>query len=163
MSIRICTYICVGNLWHQQIHDNNDQSKSLKLPEEYSKSNTREIHDKLNPVFPYNISRQNIPGWCIIADTLIFTYQIPLTHWGRVTHICVSELTIIGPDNGLSPSRCQAIIWIHAGIMVIWPLQANFSEILIEIRTFSFKKNVCESVVCEMAPFCLSHNVLKIF
>ena len=28
-----------------------------------------------------------------------------LTHWGRVTHICVSKLTIIGSDNGLSPCR----------------------------------------------------------
>ena len=27
------------------------------------------------------------------------------THWGRVTHICVSELTIIGSVNGLSPGR----------------------------------------------------------
>ena len=34
----------------------------------------------------------------------------PLTHWGRVTHICVSKLTIIGSDNGLSPDRRQAII-----------------------------------------------------
>ena len=33
-----------------------------------------------------------------------------LTHWGRVTHICVSKLTIIGSDNGLSPDRRQAII-----------------------------------------------------
>ena len=33
-----------------------------------------------------------------------------LTHWGWVTHICVSNLTIIGSDNGLSPGRCQAII-----------------------------------------------------
>ena len=24
-----------------------------------------------------------------------------LTHWGRVTHICISKLTIIGSDNGL--------------------------------------------------------------
>ena len=28
---------------------------------------------------------------------------------GRVTHICVSKLTIIGSDNGLSPGRRQAI------------------------------------------------------
>ena len=35
---------------------------------------------------------------------------IGLTHWGRVTHICVSNLTIIGSDNGLSPERRQAII-----------------------------------------------------
>ena len=32
-----------------------------------------------------------------------------LTHWGRVTHICVGNLTIIGSDNGLSPGRRQAI------------------------------------------------------
>ena len=33
-----------------------------------------------------------------------------LTHWGQVTHICVSKLTIIGSDNGLSPGRRLAII-----------------------------------------------------
>ena len=42
-----------------------------------------------------------------------------LTHWGRVTHICVSKLTIIGSDNGLSPGRRQAIIWTNAGILLI--------------------------------------------
>ena len=26
-----------------------------------------------------------------------------LTHWGRVTHICVNKLTIIGSENGLAP------------------------------------------------------------
>ena len=26
-----------------------------------------------------------------------------LTHWGRVTHICVGKLAIIGWDNGLAP------------------------------------------------------------
>ena len=33
-----------------------------------------------------------------------------LTHWGRVTHICVSKLSILGSDNGLSPGQRQAII-----------------------------------------------------
>ena len=33
-----------------------------------------------------------------------------LNHRGRVMHICISRLTIIGPDNGLSPGRRQAII-----------------------------------------------------
>ena len=63
-----------------------------------------------------------------------------LTHWGRVTHICVGKLTIIGSDNGLSPGWCQAIIWTNAGILLIRPLGTNFSEILIGIQTFSFKK-----------------------
>ena len=59
-----------------------------------------------------------------------------LTHWGRVTHICVSKQTIIGSDNGLSPGGRQAIIWTDAGILLIWPLGTNFSEILIEIHAF---------------------------
>ena len=58
----------------------------------------------------------------------------------RVTHICVGKLTIIGSDNGLSPGRHQAIIWTNAEILLIRPLGTNFSEILIEIYAFSFKK-----------------------
>ena len=63
-----------------------------------------------------------------------------LTHWGRVTHICVSKLTIIGSDNGLSPDRRQAIIWTNAGIMLIRNLGTYLSEILGKIHSFSFKK-----------------------
>ena len=66
--------------------------------------------------------------------------HIWITHWGRVTHICVGNLTIIGPDNGLSPGRRQVIIWTSAGILLIGPCRTNFSEILIGIHTFSFKK-----------------------
>ena len=63
-----------------------------------------------------------------------------LSHWGRVTHICVSKQTIIVSDNGLSPSRRQTIIWTNAGILLIGPLAINFSEISIEIQIFSSKK-----------------------
>ena len=67
-------------------------------------------------------------------------HQFLLTHWGRVTHICVGKLTIIGSNNGLSPNRRQAIIWTNAGILLMGPLGTNFNENLIEIHTFSFKK-----------------------
>ena len=67
-----------------------------------------------------------------------------------MTHICVGNLAIIGSDNGVSPGRRQAIFWTNAGILLIGLLETNFSEILAEIITFSFKKNVFESVVCEM-------------
>ena len=63
-----------------------------------------------------------------------------LTHWGRVMHICVSKLTIIGSDNGLSPGRRQAIIWTNAGILLIGPLGTNFNDISIKIHIFSFNK-----------------------
>ena len=74
-----------------------------------------------------------------------------LTHWGRVTHICVGNLTIIGPDNSLSPGRRQPIIWTNAGILLSGPWGTNFSEILIGIQTFALKKNAFENGVCEMA------------
>ena len=59
-------------------------------------------------------------------------YQISwiLTHWGQVTHICFSKLTIFGSDNGLLPGRRQAIIWTNAGILAIRTLGTNFGEIL---------------------------------
>ena len=83
-----------------------------------------------------------------------------LTHWGRVTHICLSKLTIIDSDNGLSPERRQAIIWTNAGILLIGPLWTNFSEILIQILTFSFKKMRLKVSFAKWRPFCLGLNVL---
>ena len=77
-----------------------------------------------------------------------------------MTHICVGKLTIIGPDNGLSPERRQAIIWTNAGILLIGPLGTNFSEILIEILTFSFKKMRMKVSSAKRRPFCLGLNVL---
>ena len=86
---------------------------------------------------------------------------VMLTHWGRVTHICVGNLTIIGSDNGLSPGRRQAIIWTNAVILSIGPLGTNFSEILIKIITFSFKKMRSKVSSGKRRPSCLGLNVLK--
>ena len=63
-----------------------------------------------------------------------------LNHWGRVTHIGVSELITIGSDNGLSPGRRQAIIWTNDGVLLIRTLGTNFSEILSKIHSFSLQK-----------------------
>ena len=84
-----------------------------------------------------------------------------LTHSGGVMHICVSQQTIIGSENGLSPGRCQAIIWTYAGILLIGTLGTNFSEILIEVRIFSFKKMGLKVSSAERQPSCLGLNVLK--
>ena len=83
-----------------------------------------------------------------------------LTHWGRVTHICVGKLTNIGSDNGLSPGRRQAIIWTNAGISLIGPLRTNLNEILIGIQTFSFKKMHLKMSSAKWRPFCLGLNEL---
>ena len=119
----------------------------------------------LTPVIfmiPYGITR---PNWvninaihpAYLADPL----WCHLTHWGRVTHICVGNLTIICSDNGLLPGRRQAIIWTNAGILLIRPWGTNFSEILIEIHAFSFKKMHLKLSSAKWHPFCLDLNVLS--
>ena len=88
--------------------------------------------------------------------------QQELTHWGRVTHICDGKLTNIGSCYGLSPGRRQAIIWTNAGITLIGPLGTNFSEILIGIQTFSFKKMYLKVSSAKWRPFYLGLNELTV-
>ena len=85
-----------------------------------------------------------------------------LTDWGWVTHICVSKLTIISSDNGLSPTWRQAIIWTNAGILLIGPLGANLSEILIAIYTFRFKKMHFKMSSGKWRPLCFDLSVLNV-
>ena len=90
---------------------------------------------------------------------------LQLTHWGWVTHIhdiYISNLAIVDSVNGLWPNQCQAIFWTNAGMLSIWPLGTNFSEILIEILTFSFKKIHLKVSSAKWRPFCLGLSVLKI-
>ena len=101
--------------------------------------------------------------WCfyiMLPPILTLGCANMLIHCGRVTHICVSNLTIIGSDNGLSPSRRQAIIWTNAGKILIRLLGTNFSEILIKILTFPFTKMRLKVSSAKRRPFCLGLNVL---
>ena len=59
----------------------------------------------------------------------------------------------IGSDNSLSPGRRQAIIWTNAGILLIGPWGTNFSENLIDIHTFSFKKIHLKMSSAKWRPF----------
>ena len=67
-----------------------------------------------------------------------------LTHYGRVTHICVCKLTII---------------WSNAGILLIGSLGTNFSETSIAVQTFSFKKMHLKMSSAKWRPLCLGLNV----
>ena len=78
-----------------------------------------------------------------------------LTHWSRVTHICVGKLTTIGADNGLSPGRRQAMVWTNAEILLMGPLGTNFIEILIGIHPFSFKKLHLKMSSAKWRLFCI--------
>ena len=78
---------------------------------------------------------------------------VKLTHWSRVTHICVGKLTIAGSAPSHYLNQCWNI--------VNWTLGTNFSEILIEINTFSFKKMHLKISSRRWRPFCLGLNVLN--
>ena len=76
-------------------------------------------------------------------------------------YICVNRLTIIGPDNGLSPGRRQAIIWTNDGILSIRTVATNFDKILSEIHTFSFKKMHLKMSSAKWRHVCFGPIVFK--
>ena len=115
------------------------------------------VNDDLNKVFdrvmPFNMTLGDISkshwnykvnAWVVITFIVddgmhyffrsVFKYyleneqSITLAHWSRVVYICVSNINTIGSNNGLSPDRCQAVIWSHAGIFLIGPLGTQFNE-----------------------------------
>ena len=100
-------------------------------------------------------------NYTVYIQFLVFHQEMVLTHWGRVTHKYIGNLTIIGSDIGLWPGRCQAIIWTNDGILLIGPFETNFSETLIKIHAFSFKKTHLKMAE-KCWPFWLRINVLNI-
>ena len=103
--------------------------------------------------------------WCVVFGHYVIrmgitNYAANMTHWDRVTYICVSKLISIDTDNGLSLGWHQAIIWANVGILLTGPLGTNFNEILIEIRTFSLKEIHLKMSSGKWLPSCLGLNVL---
>ena len=94
--------------------------------------------------------------WRLVGEA-----NLGFTHWGRVSYIYVIKLNIIGSDNGLSDGRRQAIIWTNAGILLIWLLGTNFSEMLVGIPKFSFKKMHFKTTSAKRQPIFLGLNMLK--
>ena len=78
--------------------------------------------------------------------------------WHRKASV---SYAIIGSENGLAPTRRQAIIWFNAGILLIGSSGTNLSENSIEIHQFSFKKMHLKMPSVKWRPFCVSLNVLR--
>ena len=102
-----------------------------------------------------------VVAWCCQTNNMPLPRPMlpkSLTSYGIYASV---NKAIIGSDNGLLPGQCQAIIWTNAGIMLIWPLQTNFSEMLIEIQIFSLKK-IHLKMLWKRRPSCLCLNVLRV-
>ena len=147
----------------QEVFNKNNNKLSLIITQEPNGPDLCINHNIMDSIESSNYQIHTlafIRCSCSIFREMFGWPVIDLTHWGRVTHICVGNLTIIGPDNGLSPGRRQAIIWTNAGILLIGPWGTNFSEILIGIQAFSFKKMHLKMSSAKWRPFCLGLNVL---
>ena len=90
---------------------------------------------------------------------LFMFVSFTLTHWDQEKHKCICKKDIIVSDNGLSPVRSQAIIWTSAGLLPIWSLGINSSEIWIKTQQFSFKKLWVNMSTAKCRPYCLGLNV----
>ena len=75
--------------------------------------------------------------------------------------ICIGKLTIIGSNKDLSPGQHQAIMGTNVRILLTEPLGINFSEILVRIQTFSFKKMHLKMSSGKWRPSCLGLDVLR--
>ena len=76
-----------------------------------------------------------------------------------VSTVAADALVLL--PQAISIHQHQAIIWTNDGILLIQTWGTNFSEILSEIHTFSFKKMHLKMSCGIRRPFCLSLNVLK--
>ena len=81
----------------------------------------------------------------------------------RRSDACVGKLTIIDSDNGLSAWTAPSHYLNQCWNIVNWPLGTNFSEILIGIHTFSFKKMYLKMSSAKRGPFCFGFNMLTMW
>ena len=100
-----------------------------------------------------NISRNTKPTGMLFPET----YELIEAEWCIYASV---NYIIISSDNGLLPGRHQAITWTNVGMLLIGLLATNFSEMIIEIHTFSFKKIHLKMSSGKWRPFCLGLNVL---
>ena len=106
------------------------------------------------------ISNTIVPSECHVTPFMISQHwfrsclddvrQHYFTHWGHATHICVNKQTIICSDNALS----AASHYLGPMLEYCWldPRKRNYSKILIEVYSFSFRK---------MAAIFLGLNILS--
>ena len=73
-----------------------------------------------------------------------------LTHWGRVTQICVDNLTTITSDYDLPLSQRQAIIWTNAGIL-LYIIHAEFP--IHQWNGSEHSSPICGSRTCQQITY----------
>ena len=78
--------------------------------------------------------------WPSVSEAMLNIMVNSLRPSDAYIYIYIGNSTIIGSENGLWPGQHQAIIWTNGGILLILPIETNFSEFLITILKVSFKQ-----------------------
>ena len=116
-DLPIVCYLCQERCWFQCISYNCIKACSLT---QLCPSTAGELNISCtitsNDYSTFNLTTCKISSgdfklWFFRTEIFEMILQETLTHWGRVTHIWVSNLVVIVSDNGLSPGWRQAIIW----------------------------------------------------
>ena len=115
-----------------------------------------------------NILTRASHHWCLASNIVLVVWGDLDTGSWRVVwskandgHTSGSFPFIKWPIEVYLADRCQTIFWTNAGILLIGPLGTNFSEILIEIHIFSFKKMHLKMSSWKWQPICLGPKVLR--
>ena len=85
-------------------------------------------------------------------DQRSFSPLDPTAGW--LLHMASLNPVSIGSDNGLSPARCQVVIWTNAGLLSIGLLGTNLSEFLMKIHVFLFTKMHMKISSAKWRPSC---------
>ena len=115
-NLRPMIVVCICNrniACESDLIPQNSPHKGTSLAATMGSTERMMLKSHENPWSPefYFSKHQDVHAFYIIPwqwNATGYLYFV-LTHWGRVTHICISNLTIIGSNNGLFPDRCQAI------------------------------------------------------
>ena len=123
-------------LWDLRLYIKTESERSFNAKTPYSQCD--------NPIVKIRRSREHL-----LYSGNPYTWRHGFVYWicslnpcGRVMHTCVSKLTNIGSDNGLSFGRRQVIIWTNAVVLLVGPQEKNqwifnrHSHILIQENAF---------------------------
>ena len=135
-----------GDLRRHPAHYDVTVMRHQVIPDPYL--TITETHLKISQIHRFHLQASHLQ----IGDINL------LTHWGRVMHICMSKLNIIGSDNGLSPARYQAIIWTNDVLLSPRPYGMKF---YLKFKGFHSRKYIWKCRLRKWRPFCLGLNVLR--
>ena len=91
----------------------------------------------------------------VLKSVVVLAAKV-LTHWGRVTHICVGKLTIIGSDNGLAPGRIpQPPPKLVTNLMN--PLRTRYMPSQFWWSFLPYRGETCPDITTTSRGLCLQH------